>query len=509
MMGETMTKDRSFFLLLLFLAVLTAPELAQAAQDKGQTLFTLGVFAFESGDYKAAEDHFKKALSSDSRDPYVNYYLGKVYLETGDYSQAAVYLEKALQTDKGLPDLLYNWAYVNYKLNNFSAAEKLFGELTVSEPDNALAHYYAGLSLYKQEKYPQALKYLSRAAGMETPARYNAEYHAGLCDIQLRDLASAEERLTRVQQNADESELRQSAAALLEKIPQMERETRRYSLVAKLGWEYDDNIALEPIDDDDLYADEGDHFFSGYVSGTYDMIKTDTLVMGAGYGHYCTLHDDLDEYDLTGSLFDVYARYRLQDYTFSISYNPDYYWLDSESYLCRNEVYTAIIREFDSFLTEFSYNYQLDNNLYDSDQDGHANEIHLRCQYALPEELGALRAGVGYEVNSADHDDYDYDTISTELVATFRLGWGFHGGLCGECEVQQYDHANSLYGKKRDDTKYTGNILLSRNVFNDMIAAHIGYEYTKNNSNIDDVVRYNESFEYESNAVKVFCTFQL
>jgi tetratricopeptide (TPR) repeat protein len=507
-MGEAMARNRILFICLLFLTGLAMPGLARDARDKGQSQFTLGVFAFESGNDQAAEDHFRKALSADDGNAYYNYYLGKVYLQREDYAQAAVYFEKAAQADMGLPDLAYNWAYVNYKLNDFPAAEKLFEALTAAEPGNALAHYYAGLALYKQEKYQQALKYLNQAAGMETPVRYNAEYHAGLCDVQLRDLDSARERLTRVQQNADESELRQSAAALLEKIPQMERETRRYSLTAKLGWEYDDNITLEPIDDD-LYADKGDHFFSGYVSGTYDMIKTDTLVMGAGYGHYCTIHDDLDEYDLTGSLFDVYARYRLQDYTFSISYNPDYYWLDSESYLCRNEIYTAVIREFDSFLTEFSYNHQRDNNMYDSDQDGYANEIHLRCQYALPEEMGALRAGVGYEVNSADHDDYDYDTLSTELVATLRLGWGFHGGLCGECEVQQYDHDNSLYGKKRDDTKYTGNILLSRNIFNDMIAAHIGYEYTKNNSNIDDAGKYNENFEYESNAVKLFCTFQL
>ncbi|MEW6076944.1 MAG: tetratricopeptide repeat protein [Thermodesulfobacteriota bacterium] len=507
-----MAKNRILFvclLLVVLLAVWTLPGLARDARDKGQSQFTLGVFAFENGDYQAAENHFQQALSADGGNPYYNYYMGKVCLQKEDYSRAAVYLEKAAQAGKGLPDLAYNWAYVNYKLNDYAAAGKLFEALTVSEPGNVLAQYYAGLSLYKQEKYQPALTHLNRAAGLETPVRYNADYHAGLCDIKLGDLASARERLTRVQQNAGESELRQSAAALLEKIPQMEREARRYSLTAKLGWEYDDNIALEPIDENDLYADEGDHFFSGYVFGTYDLIKTDTLVMGAGYGQYCTLHDDLDEYDLTASLFDLYARYRLQDYTFAISYNPDYYWLDSESYLCRNEITTTISREFDRFLTEFSYNHQRDNNMYDSDQDGYANEIFFRCQYALPEERGALRAGVGYEVKSADSDDYDYDTVSTELVATFRTWWKVYLGLCGECEVQQYDHANSVYGKKRDDTKYTGNVLLSRNIINEMIAAHIGYEYTKNNSNIDDVTRYNESFEYESNAVKVFCTFQL
>ncbi len=503
-----MTK-KVLFLFSWFLLGLTLPGLAQNAQQKGQNLFNLGVYAYESGDYQTAEDCFTRALSFEKNNAYAHYYLGKVYLQAGDYEQAAVYLEKAVGLDPDLPDLAYNWAYLHYKRDNFPVAADLFAKLTAAEPDNALAHYYAGMTSYKQAQYEPALQSFRKTAQLKTAVRYNADYWAGMCSLQLRNVVAAKETLMRVKEKADDDDLRRAAADLLERIRENERRKRRYSLVAKVGWEYDDNEVLEPVDNNDLYAHEEDHILSGYVSGAYDIVKTDNFVLGAGYSHYVTLHDDFDEFDLTGSLLDLYARYRIGNYTFSLSYNPDYYWLDSESYLCRNEVKATISREFGAFLAELSGNHQRDNNMYDSDQDGYANEVFFRSRYTLPEDRGSLRAGLGYEKNHADHDDYDYDVVSTELAVSFNIGWGLTLGLCGECEMKKYEHPHSTYGRLRDDTKYTGNVLLSRNLFDDRVSAHAGYEYTKNNSDIDDFGQYNQNYEYESKAAKIFLTVKL
>jgi tetratricopeptide (TPR) repeat protein len=501
-----MTRYCSVFLFLLLLAGLTLPMSAASAPQSGRALFSLGVFAYENGDYKTAEDYLKKAISFDDSDAYVNYYLGNVYLKTGDYNRAAVFFDKAVSLDKNLPDLAYNWAYVNYLLNNFEVSGQLFEALSKSEPENVLAHYYAGLAFYQQGRYETALAYLDHAARMDTPASCNADYHAALCDLRLKNIVSAETRLTRVQQDAAEADLRRAAADLLEKIRRGEGPRNRYSLVAKAGWEYDDNEVLEPIDDNDLFAGKSDHMFTGYLSATYDVIRTDKFILGAGYSHYLTLHDKIEEYDLSASMFDLYARYRRNAYTYTLEYDPDYYWLDSESYLCRHEFRFIVSRQFENILGELSCIHKRDNNMYDADRDGYANEIFFRCRYTLPDDKGTLRAGAGYEVNSAEHRDYDYDKISTELAAAFDIGWGVYCSFSGEYELQQYDNVDSTYGKKREDDKFTGNILFSRNIFNEMIAAHIGYEYIRNNSNIDDFSRFNANYEYESNAVKVFLT---
>ena len=501
-----MTRYCSVFLSLLLLTGLTLPLDAKTAPQSGQALFSLGVFAYENGDYKTAEGYLKKALSFDDSDAYVNYYLGNVYLQTGDYSRAAVYFDKAVGIDKNLPDLAYNWAYVNYLLKNFEVSGQLFDALSKSEPENVLAHYYAGLAFYKQAKYEAALGSLDHAARMDTPASCNADYHAALCDLRLKNIASAETRLIRVQQDAVEDDLRRAAADLLERIRRDEGTRPRYSLIAKVGWEYDDNEALEPLDGNDLFADDADQMFTGYLSVSYDVVRTGNFILGAGYSHYLTLHDKIEEYDLSASLFDLYARYRRNAYTFTLKYDPDYYWLDSESYLCRHEFRFIVSRQFEAVLAELSCIHKRDNNIYDADRDGYANEVFFRCRYNLPDDQGELRAGAGYEVNNAEHRDYDYDLISTELAAVFNLGWGVCCSFSGEYEIQQYDNVDSTYGKKREDDKFTGNILFSRNIINKMIAAHIGYEYIRNNSNIDDFSRFSANYEYESNAVKVFLT---
>ncbi len=497
-----MTKNCFSLLILLLLLGVACPGLAQDGNQTGKALLDLAVFDYESGDYQAAEKKLTQALSFDDGNAYINYYLGKVYLKTDKWSQATVYLDKARTVDRQIPGLTFDWAFLNYKLENFAAAVKLFIEIAADDPGNALARYYAGMSLYKQNQYKEALTYLDDAAQMSTAVRYNAAYYAGGCYLQINNIAKAEAIFTDIRDNAAQPTLRRAAEKQLGVIRQLQRQDRRYALIVKAGAEYDDNEVLEPVDNSTLYADEEDTIYSGYVAGTYDFVKTPRLVIGAGFGHYQTWHDDFDNLDLTGSLFDLYSRFTIGNYAYSLTYSPDYYWLEDDSYLCRHETRTTVSRESGNLLVELAYTHYQDDNMYDPDQDGYANEGFLRCLYALPKKRGDLRAGVGYQVTTADHDDYEYDMITTEVAAYLNLWWNVRLGFSGECEIKKYDNTHSTYAKKRDDTQYIGNVLLSRDIVKELLAVHLGYEYTENNSNIDD-------YEYESNAVKLFLTAEL
>lgn len=499
--------------LLLFLCLLLAglPAPAQDTQKKAQTLFDLGVFAYENGDYKTAENHFKQALSFDSDNANCNYYLGKLYLTTGNYSRAAMYFDKTRKifsqdhtrkVEEELPDLGYYWAYLNYKMKNYATSYQQFLEVTAEHPGNVLAKYYAGMSLYKQQKHAKAVEYLAEAARMSPTIRDNATYYSGICYLQNENIEAAEKNFLAVRKNTSKATLRRAAENQLEKLRKLRSQRRRYTLKAKVGWEYDDNEVLEPIDNNDLYAEEEDQILRGYLYGSYNFIQQNNFVAGAGYGHYYTKHEDFEELDLSGSLFDLYTRYSLGNYTFCLSYNPDYYWLDSSDYLRRHELKATIIKDFGRLLMEFAYTHQRDDYMYNKDMDAYANEGFLRGRYTLPKNIGSLRAGIGFQDNSAYHQEYDYDRLSTELASYFNLWWGLRLGLSGECEKKKYDHPHPFYRKIRDDTKYTGNLLLSRHLKENLITANFGYEYTKNNSNID-------KYEYESNAIKLFLTVKL
>ena len=500
----------SVFLIFCFLAS-GLPAMAKDGQSKARTLFDLGIFAYESGDYDAAKQYLKKTLSFDPENVHANYYLGKTCLRMGNYKRAALYLNNARSAlDKmpdrrlaeELPDLAYHEAYADYRIQKYAKAYQTFRKVAADQPGNILAIYYAGMSMYKQQKFRQALKHLKDAADSKTSVQYNAAYYCGMCYLHMDELETAKKTFLSVQKNGENPTLRRAAEKQLAILAELRRQQRRYALKAKIGWEYDDNEVLEPIDNNDIYAQEADHIFSLYFHGAYDVIHRPNFTAGASYGHYQTMHADFGNLDFTGSLLDLYARYRWEDYTFGISYNPDYYWLGNQSYLQRHEITATISAVFENLLTEFAFTYQRDNNMYEAGRDGHANEGFLRCLYALPEELGSVRAGIGYEENMADSNDYDYESLSTELSYYRSLWWDVGLNLCGEYELKNYDHPHSLLGQRREDNHYTMNFLLSRDVIKNLLTANMGYEYTINDSNINQ-------YEYESNAVKLFLTMEL
>ncbi|MFP4039274.1 MAG: tetratricopeptide repeat protein [Desulfosudaceae bacterium] len=488
--------------LISLLLLLGAMVLPGTAREAGQSFFDAGVFAYESGDFDTAEEQFKKALAQDPGNPLYSYYLSKSYIKINDFSQAAVHLDTARASDFFIPGLAFDWGFVNYKLANYQIAADIFAGLAGKEPSNALARYYAGMSRLRLEQYDQAARDLEAAAGMNTNIRYNSTYYAGVCYLKAGRTDLARKRFDTVAEEAAGKELVSAARIQLGHIRQKEREGRKYSLMASIGCEYDDNALLEPIDQDDLYAEEDDFITTASFSGGYDFIKTATMVLGAGYSHYQMWYSDNTEYDLTGSIFDVHARYRRGAFTAGLTYKPAYYWLDSSSYLMRHTITPVVAWQGRNWQTELSYSYLRDNNMYNNEEDGHRNRGMLRFLYLLPDEKGKFRAGAGYEVNSAQHDDYDWDRINTELGLYLNVWWGITCGLTGQCRFKEYDHKDSIYDVKRDDTKYIGNVFGEKYFYKDILSATLLYEYTENDSNISN-------YEFRSNAVKLFLTAKL
>ncbi|MDY6904566.1 MAG: tetratricopeptide repeat protein [Thermodesulfobacteriota bacterium] len=473
-----------------------------SALNQGQNLFDAGVFAYEAGDYAAAQEKFEKAVALNRNDPLFNYYLAKTHIKTGNYAKALIYMDTAKSAGHFIPGLDFDWAFVNYKLGNYEAASQYFVAVAAREPSNALARYYAGMSFYKQKAYSNALIYLEAAAGMKTGIRYNSAYYAGICYQRTGDTAMAERKFRFVRTRAPDDRLGAVAARQLAYMRQQKRQEQKYSLRASLGGEYDDNVLLEPIDNDALYEQEDDFITTASLGAGYDVIKTSAVVIGGSYTHYQMWYDDFHQYDLTGSLFDLHARFRRGAFTMGLAYKPAYYWLDSSSYLMRHAVSPVVSWQRKDLLTELSYTYRRNNNMDDNDEDGHTNKGMLRFAYTLPEEIGLCRAGLGYQVNSAAHDDYDYDRTDTEAGLYLNAWWDATVGVTAQCRFKKYDHADSTYSVTRDDTKYIGSLFLEKALYKDILSGTIIYEYTENDSNISD-------YEYRSNAIEFFISARL
>ena len=462
------------------------------AQEGGQAYYDFGVFAFEDADYPGAEANFKKALTFSPDNPFYNHFLGKTYLKLERYPESLIYLEKAWELDSTLSGLKYDLAYLKYKMDNFSEAAVLFEELAKEDPANILAHYHAGISLYRQQKYRKALGYFMVASEKSPTIKTNGYYYAGACYQKIGDYEKAVEMFEYVRDHADKATLKENAIKWLEAMDKQKKAMKPYSVYMKLGVQYDDNVTLEPLDIDRA-ADENDWATVFYYSGKYNVINRQDVIFGAGFSQYQTWYDDLEEYDLTGSILDIYGKYNRYPFPFGFNYKPTYYWLDSNSYVMKHQLTPQVSwRVNQQFLARLSYSYFRNNYFQDNDRDGHTNEVFLDGFYTIGDKWMVLFGRVGYEDNTASHPDQYYERWKTRLGATVKLPWEFSLSLTGRYQNKRYDNEDSFFLVTRKDDKYSASISLSHNIVYEWLSAIAEYAYTKNDSNISD-------YEYERN----------
>ncbi|QTA87316.1 surface lipoprotein assembly modifier [Desulfonema magnum] len=191
-----------FLVLLIFLQ-------AEAKEGRGDIYYDLGVYAYEQGKYQDAKYYFLKAIDFNPANSSYSHFLGKIYLKLGDYERAAGFLGRAAryclkkgESYKHLSDLSYDVAYLHYKNSDFSKATELFKQVIKEDPSDVLACYYAGICLFRQERWKAAADYFNKAAEMSHSLRINSSCFAGICYFKLGQDTKAAEKLAYVRNNA-------------------------------------------------------------------------------------------------------------------------------------------------------------------------------------------------------------------------------------------------------------------------------------------------------------------
>ena len=384
-----LTKFAFVFSLVLLLPVATH------AEEAGRAYFDLGVFAYNDGDYVEAEKNLKSALTAMPDNPYYNHYMGKTYLKMERYDEALAHLKLANDVNPDIPGLTYDLAFALFKVQDYAKATFLFEQVFQEDPSNILALYHAGVSLLKQGQYAKALDYFLRASEKSPSIKPIGYFYAGVCHQQMGDMANAVNKFEYVKDNAKDSSLREAATKRLTAIAG-QTTPKPYRIDMKLGIQYDDNVVLEPVDED-IVTDENDWLNVFYYSGRYNVVNRQDIILGAGYNHYQTWHHDLDEYDLTGSILDIYGEYHFNPFAFSLTYSPNYFWLDSDSYLMKHRINPEVKWRINKdIVTRLSYSYYRNKYFDDEDRNGHSNELFLNLYYRLGNKIGYLFGGLGY-----------------------------------------------------------------------------------------------------------------
>ena len=458
---------------------------ATHAEEAGRAYYDLGVFAYDDGDYKEAEKNLKAALTAMPDNPFYNHYMGKTYLKMERYDEALAHLKLAHDVNPDVPGLKYDLALALFQVQDYVRAADLFEDVFKEDPSNIPALYHAGISLYKQGQYSKASDYLISASEKSPSIKPMGYFYAGVCHQQMGDMENAVKKLEYARDNAKDASLRESAIKRLDAI-EKQKKVKPYRVNMKLGIQYDDNVVLEPVDAD-IITNEDDWMGVLYFSGRYNVVNRKDYILGAGYNHYQTWHDDLNEYDLIGSILDFYGKYRFNRFTFGLTYSPNYYWLDSESYVMKHHLKPEVSYKInENLLSKLSYSYYRNKYFEDKDRDGHTNEGFLNLYYRLGKQMGYLFGGLGYEDVTASVPDQYYSQLKTKLGVSFKLPLALVFNTTLKYYLKDYDNVNSTFGVAREDDKYNILVSLSRKLVYDWLGILGEYSYTKNDSNVSD-----------------------
>lgn len=474
--------------LLTVLFMVTVGHLA-SAQEMGSTFYVTGVFAYEDGDFEAAEAAFKKALASKPQSPAANHYLGKTYIQMERFKDARPFIEAAWKGDPDLTDLAFDRAFLFYKMADYVKAAGLFQDVLKAEPARVLAGFYCGVSLYRNRQYQAANPYLLAAAEKSPELKDKAYYYSGLCHYYMGQDAQAVDKLTYVMVNTEAENVRDNAGRWIDKIRSGKKESKPYTLEFKLASEYDDNVPLEPADQDELYSEESDFLVFVYAAGNYDFIDKEALVLGAGISRYQTWHMELSDFNSSETVFSLYGRYQLAPFTYGIQLVPSIYQLDGEDYLLATEFKPDISYDVNQQVSLWlSYTFSKHDyrqSDYD-DRDGSSHALFLDTVYTLNRGKGYVLGGLGYENNTASDDIFDYGRFTIRAGGSFNLAHELRLGVMASYAGKAYKNDDPIEDKKRDDTRYHLSLSLSREIYYDWLIMSAELGYTKNNSNISD-----------------------
>lgn len=467
------------------------------ADETARNYYGLGVFAYEEGNYAAAEKFLSKAVKMDPEKALIHFYLGRTYFKQKRLELAESHLTRAFSLDPELPGLNYCLGLVDYENGDFAKALSRFQKVAESDADRVLATYYAGISQYKLEAYEDAEKSLLAAAEMSPVIEPNGYYYAGICNYHLGRLEAAEGHFGHVAEIAEAEDLKENARLWIKTVRNKRAAVKPWSLYVKTAYVYDDNVVLEPADQD-VVSDEKDSALMAYLNGEYDVIRGPRLTAGVGYSHYQTWYQDLDEYDLTGSIGNFYLNYQLKEsVTLGLKYLPTYYWVDSDSYLMQHQVRPSVSWEVDhGSALDFSYGYYRHNYFTENDRDGHANEVSVDYSRVLTKLNTYVFCGIGYEINSADARDEEFSEIKGLAGISWDASERTNIMVCGNYFDKDYDEPDAVYGLKREDSRYVLSAAITQNFWKEWLYAGAEYNFTKSNSNISD-------FDYERNVIRL------
>jgi tetratricopeptide (TPR) repeat protein len=488
--------------------LLTLPGLAWA-QASLQERFQQGVEAFKAEQYQKSLELFQKIKKEQPTNALVNFYLGVNLQQLERSAEAIPYLTEALAKDPKLAQTHYHLGVAYYESKELEKALASFRRAKESFPDAAVLHYYEGLILLELDRPKEALGPLDKALELEPAFGTRVAFLSGVAYFQLGKAEEARKAFKEVQALEPESTLAANAAENLETLDEATRPPKRFSFIISGGFQYDDNVVLEPNGFSvlsggiqtgppvNLRIDDGRATAS--LHGEYRLALAEKLEAGIGYTSYGAFHANLSNLNLNSHSPHFYLG--LQHHPFYIRAEYDYHFsfLGSDSSVGFHSVGPNLfVTLHPKLVTQIQFSFK--------DKTFFGNQLRYSDTYVVGGNQyfyilgqgGYLRLGYQYERDNARLEDYDSEANTYSGGLLVPLPWGLKASGEGSFERREYD--NDYFGLGvRDEDLVTVSVNLSK-LLTDGLDFSLSYTLLSNDANIGD-------FDYDQNIYGINLTY--
>ncbi|MCH8312219.1 MAG: tetratricopeptide repeat protein [Nitrospinae bacterium] len=418
---------------------------------------------------------------------------GLAYSEKGDHQQAIVSYKRAIEIDPDLEGVWLNLGISYFKLQSFDLAVATFQQILEHTPDDSSALIFLGLSLQGQGQYEKSIPYFEKAGKLDADFHQLAFFNVGQAHFHLGNNEQALEKLNQAIQVAPSDELADGARVLL-KILADKKPKKPWSLAFHTGFEYDDNITVDEIDQT-TELDDFSYIFE--FSGAYKFLQTPKFKMEAGYDFYQSLHDDLSAFDIQSHIFSLNGSYEFKKLDLGLFSIYNRTTLGAADFL---EIYSTSpsvgFSVTDYWYATVSYSYKNTNffNLSNRDAQNHGfgmsnflffldGKVMVLLGYQFENEIttGAEFEYLGHYLNA----NVKFPIPLLNLRTKVSLGYKFF--------FKDYKNITASIGKKRDDFRHTAELQIFQPIYKNL-HVKLNYQYIHSISNL-------ASSDYQENVV--------
>ena len=283
-------------------AAALAPARAQLPSES-DVYVDRGILAYDARQYSEALQAFQEALRLNPDNVNALYYTALTYLALEQYSAAQSGLEQAQKLAPTDLDVAFQLGVTYFTQQQFDKAEPLFRQVFASQPQRQNVGYYLGFLEYRKQAYREAVRSFRANVPSDENFAQLARFYAGLSLTALGMAGEARAEIEEALRLQPASPLTAAAERFREVLGPAVKLERNFHVDAKVGFYYDDNVAVIPNVSNDPAAElarNAPHRSLGelgYVRFEYTPLRTLDWEGSIAYSLLQTVNNDVSHFN--------------------------------------------------------------------------------------------------------------------------------------------------------------------------------------------------------------------